>query len=249
LFKAGGNKMSVDFVELRRDFEIRYSEDLNSMKEEFNNSPAQGKGVKLPKDGTKKSKTLFYLYINRGRIVEKNTLDNLFSPGIDNQNGRHLGRQNGFNILQGRDEHNGERLRTGTYVFVSFNEINNGWNLNRRKIDPNINWDQLKQIYENKCACCGNLEGESCKYDRNKFVVLEKGHMNPNLPLNMENIIPICSYCNRFYKNRVCFNNQGLVTHFKFKRKWLSVWGTFCSDEGINKQTYFFEGSMLPCKT
>lgn len=215
--------MSIDFEELRRSFENNYLSILGNMKEDFNNSQAQSEGVKLPRDGTKKSKTLVFLWQHRGEQVAKKILDNLFSRGIDNQNARHLGRQNGFNILQWGDEYNGERLRSGIYVFTSFDETHYAWNLDRRRSNPNINWDQLKLLYRSKCAHCGNTEGENCKFDEDRIVALERGHKNPDFPLDMENIIPLCRYCNRHYQNKVRFNTQGLVTHFKCDNDWISL--------------------------
>lgn len=193
------------------------------MKEDFEGSQAQSEGVKLPRDGTKKSKTLVYLWQYRGEKVGKKILDNLFSCGIDNQNARHLGRQDGFSILQWGDKNNGERLKSGIYIFTSFNETHYAWNLDRRCSNPNINWDKLKSLYKNECAHCGNIEGEICKFDNDRIVVLERSHKNPDLPLNMENIIPLCRYCNRHYQNKVCFNNKGLVTHFKCDNEWISL--------------------------
>jgi len=215
--------MSINFEELRKNLEDNYLDILNNMKDDFEDSHAQNEGVKLPRDGTKKSKTLAYLWQHKGEKVEKKILDNLFSRGIDNQNARHLGRQDGFYILQWGDKYNGDKLQSGIYVFTSFNAIHYAWNLDRRRSDPNINWDQLKLLYRNKCAHCGNIEGESCKFDEDRIAVLERGHKNPDLPLNTENIIPLCRYCNRHYQNKVNFNNQGLITHFKCDNEWISL--------------------------
>jgi len=215
--------MTINFEEIRRNFENDYLDILNSMKKDFEGSQAQNEGIKLPRDDTKKLKTLVYLWQHTGEKVEKKILDNLFSCGIDNQNARHLGRQNGFNILQWGDKYNEEKLQSGVYVFTSFNEIHYAWNLDRRRIDPNIDWDELKLLYKNECAHCGNIEGESYKFDENKDVIIVKGHKNPDLPLNIENIIPLCLYCNRHYQNKVKFNTQGLITHFKSDNEWISI--------------------------
>lgn len=215
--------MNINFEELRKIFENNYLYNLNNMKSDFEGSYAQIKGVKLPRDGTQKSKTLVYLWLHKGKKVDKKTLDNLFSCGVDNQNARHLGRQNGFSILQWGDKFNEEKLNSGIYIFTSFNEIHYGWNLDRRRIDPNINWNQLKLLYKNKCAHCGSIEGESCESDKNMDVVIVKGHKNPDLTLNIENIIPLCLYCNRYYQNKVKFNTQGLITHFKYENEWISI--------------------------
>jgi biotin synthase-related radical SAM superfamily protein len=36
--------------------------------------------------------------------------------------------------------------------------------------------------------------------------------MNPNLPLEIGNIIPQCSWCNRPYRNYFCFDETGRVS-------------------------------------
>ena len=199
------NKMNIEEI---KKFIAEYPEIHENMVKDFEGSKAQEKGIKLPRVGTKKSITLTYLWQHRGEKVEKTTLDNLFVPGIDNQNARHSGRQNGFNILQWGDTFNGEKLKSGIYVFTSFNETHYAWTLNRRRMDPNINWDELKLLYGNKCAHCGSVEGKNYDFDKDRIVVLERGHKNPNLPLSIGNIIPLCLYCNRHYQNGVIFNTR-----------------------------------------
>lgn len=215
--------MSEKFSVIREDFDKNYSNILKEMKEDYRNSKAQKEGTKIPKDGTKKSKTLAYLWQHRGEIVPKTILNNLFNPGCDNQNARHLGRQDGFNILQWGDKYGEERLSSGTYIFTSFEETHSAWSLNRRRCDPAIDWETLKLLYDYKCACCTCIEGKSCKFNKEKILTLEKGHRDPDLPLEKENIIPLCQDCNRYYQNKVKFNSQGLITHFRGKDGWSSL--------------------------
>ena len=48
---------------------------------------------------------------------------------------------------------------------------------------------------------------------RNNLVVaLQQGHMNPRLPLSLDNTIPQCQYCNQQYLDYFCFNEHGRVT-------------------------------------
>lgn len=71
-------------------------------------------------------------------------------------------------------------------------------------------FEDLKQVYGNKCATCGIEEGK--KDTRNEeLVVLQKGHMNPRKPLTLENTIPQCQYCNQTYKDYFLFNEYGRV--------------------------------------
>ena len=71
-------------------------------------------------------------------------------------------------------------------------------------------FDDLKIVYENKCATCGIDEGK--KDTRNGLVVaLQQGHMNPRKPLTLDNTIPQCQYCNQQYLDYFCFNEHGRV--------------------------------------
>lgn len=72
------------------------------------------------------------------------------------------------------------------------------------------NFDDLKIVYDNKCATCGIQEG--IKDTRlNVIVKLQQGHMNPRNPLIIENTIPQCQYCNQTYKDYFVFNEYGRV--------------------------------------
>lgn len=72
------------------------------------------------------------------------------------------------------------------------------------------NFAELKWAYGNKCATCGQEEGK--KDPRNEeIVVLQQGHMNPRMPLTLENTIPQCQYCNQTYKDYFMFNEHGRV--------------------------------------
>lgn len=52
-------------------------------------------------------------------------------------------------------------------------------------------FEDLKIVYEGKCATCGIEEGK--KDTRNELIVsLQQGHMNPRKPLTLENTIPQC---------------------------------------------------------
>jgi hypothetical protein len=72
-------------------------------------------------------------------------------------------------------------------------------------------WEQLKKNYNYSCATCNNTENEPDRYDENKITKLEKGHMNPKLPLTLGNTIPHCSECNSQYKDKFIFNKLGRI--------------------------------------
>ena len=75
------------------------------------------------------------------------------------------------------------------------------------------NFDDLKSVYDNRCATCGTKEGEpSIRYGEDK-VVLQQGHMDPSQSAtDIKNIIPQCQYCNRAYRNLYVFDDKGRVS-------------------------------------
>jgi len=46
---------------------------------------------------------------------------------------------------------------------------------------------------------------------RDSTVILEKGHIDPNKPAVLENIIPQCRICNRTYKDNFVYDENGYI--------------------------------------
>lgn len=185
----------------------------NDMKISFEQSPIYNIGIKLPKQNTQKSETLLYFFNNVNKILKKSDIErevclSLNIPTKDIQDVRHLSKQNGFNILQGGEEFRGVVLKRGEYCFLGFNEPNKYWSFSRRSCD--VDFDELKKKYNYSCATCGAKENTKHRYTNQK-VTLERGHMNPNKELTIDNIIPQCEYCNTRYKNKFIFDELGGV--------------------------------------
>ena len=77
----------------------------NDLTKEFEASALSTSGVRLPRENTQKGQVLLYLYQKLGRIVtkteaEKVVCERLNIQSKDLQSLRHLGKQDGFNILQ-----------------------------------------------------------------------------------------------------------------------------------------------------
>ncbi len=72
-------------------------------------------------------------------------------------------------------------------------------------------------MYGCKCACCGSKEGEPMSRS-NGITKLEKGHMNPDLPLNYNNTIPQCQYCNGASLDKRMYNKKGETIAIKDKK-------------------------------
>ena len=83
-------------------------------------------------------------------------------------------------------------------------------------------WDEKKEMYDNKCATCGSKEGESHNHT-NKIVKMEKGHKDPELDLTIENTIPQCNYCNKRFKDIYKFDNFGLPVMIKLENVWYNI--------------------------
>tara|TARA_B100001094_G_C18025443_1_gene717345 strand:+ start:301 stop:960 length:660 start_codon:yes stop_codon:yes gene_type:complete len=185
-----------------------------TMRKEYTSSPLSGLGVKLPKEGTQKGQTLLFLYEKKGEIIskemaEKCVFSRMKKQPKDLQSLRHLGKQDGFNILQGGQEYAGVVLKRGEYVFVGFDKPNEFWGFTRRD-ETGLDWESLKAKYGHACATCGASEGGKHRYT-NQIVVLEKGHMDPSKPMSDDNIIPQCKDCNKVAKNDLVFDQCGRV--------------------------------------
>lgn len=187
--------------------------DWDKMVQEFRNSAIKDK-VRLPRKGTQNGEVLLYYWQNKNKIllkenIERVVCDRLGIPTKDIQAVRHLGKQNGFDILQQGSIHNGQKLRRGSYVFKGFGSVNSYWGLTRRD-ESDLDWANLKEKFNHCCATCGSKEGRPHKKTK-EITVLQKGHMNPLLEMTNDNIIPQCSYCNQVYKDKFVFDSVGNV--------------------------------------
>lgn len=73
-------------------------------------------------------------------------------------------------------------------------------------------FDDIKNIYDYRCATCGAKEGHpSYRYGEDK-VALQRGHKDPWKPDTKDNIIPQCQFCNRAYRGDFVFDNKGRVS-------------------------------------
>lgn len=183
------------------------------------------KGVVLPKlqdlNGryTKNALALVclaYGYPNT-KVVSKEELTSfikLYYPQVtDVQQGRHLGMQGGWNIISGqRGDFYGadKRIPAGTYKLVDLKNSHPAF-LKSRREGFKGNFEKLKSMYDYRCACCGAKEGEKHWLRKGVIVQLQKGHMNPNLPLTDGNIIPQCQICNRADRDRWIYDKTGRV--------------------------------------
>ena len=172
--------------------------------------------VKFPnwRTGNKPSRNavaLCALYKYQNQTVTKAELTAImrsFFPDTDDvQQARHLGRQNGFWIESGT--RGDSDVKPNEYRLVSVIEPYPGWN--GRRSGQNLNFDDLKAEYGNRCATCGSKQGEPQFHNPSVTTSLQEGHMDPRNRSLQGNAIPQCGECNRAYRDWYIFDANGRV--------------------------------------
>jgi len=161
-------------------------------------------GVKFNfKESSDSYKVLNLLYQHKGVWLTKSQIARLIGyTGSDLQTPRHLGKQSGWYV---------EQDGKGSYRLVTTKEPHPSFAVKKRLNELNSSdFAEMKKAYDNRCATCGEKEGERHRYEHGK-VVLEKGHMDPRKDMSSENIIPQCNYCNKFYGEKFVFDRCGRV--------------------------------------
>lgn len=182
------------------------------------------KGVKLPrlkraKGFTKDTLVLVYLahgypktrWVTKAKLTE--FVRQFYPETPDVQSGRHLGMQSGFYIVSTRRGNLDvpENLRgVSAYRLVSLEESHPSFRSKRQKA-ADMDFEKLKETYGYRCATCGSKEGEPNLRYTKVITRLQKGHMNPNKPLEPGNIIPQCDTCNRADGGKWVYDERGRV--------------------------------------
>lgn len=182
------------------------------------------KGVQLPQlyrgsEYTKDALVLVYLARNypKTSVVTKEDLTEFirkfYRTVNDVQQARHLAAQKGWYILSGtRKDLASIELQAGQYKLVSLEEPYPDFTAGRRiEIEGDDYFEELKKLYDYRCATCGSKEGEPNYNWKNTKTVLQKGHMDPSKPLEPGNIIPQCEKCNRADRNYWVYDPKGRV--------------------------------------
>ena len=170
-------------------------------------------GIPLPKSGTAKSLQLAILKHFEKHAVHKQHISELIAKLTGNpptdQQVRHLKAQDSWHILNRGDAYRNRYAPEGCHVLITTKQPFPGTR-HRRNVVSRGDWNEILQEYDNACASCGTKIGEQHRFDAS-FVVetLEKGHMDPNKPLEAGNIIPQCRWCNRTARGDFTFDAQG----------------------------------------
>jgi hypothetical protein len=184
-----------------------------------NNAPKHVHVPALYKNGgmTVAGLMLVYFVKNMGKICMKKDLMMYleeFGISCSDPQPRHIGMQWGYEFLIHRSWHPRAKrtLKAGEYCLMAFKKASTFCALHRRGSVSNSTFRNLVKAYHCMCAVCGSKENE--KHNKNESIItsLEKGHCDPTKPLNLDNCIPICKICNRAYKNKFCFNKNGMIT-------------------------------------
>jgi len=174
-------------------------------------------GVKLPRKNTAKYYQLAVLKCFEGKAVHKDDIASLLKKlngeTATDQQIRHLKTQGGWFILNRGDFHIVDRKEVfnpeGCHVLITTQKPY-GATIRRREIVKTGIWEEILSQYDHTCASCGTKIGESHRFDPSlKVESLEKGHMDPNKPLEKGNIIPQCRWCNKTARGDFTFDEQG----------------------------------------
>ena len=168
-------------------------------------------GVKWPQVGTNKQvwlAVLFHGYKNcPGVMINKNQIAkivNAHMPGsATDQQVRHLKRDGWYLKNDGKGGHALNPYKVST-EFVKDS-------IKRTDLLKDKNFQEIKEIYGNRCATCGAQEGDTNWRYGDDLVKLQKGHKDPSKPSVAENIIPQCQFCNRAYQDYYVFDDKGRV--------------------------------------
>jgi len=173
--------------------------------------------TKPPMFGTNTSMIYLYAYCHIGHAFNgKDALEfasNILNKKVtDAQSLRHMSNVNGYNARSRNGAMpDGTKLKPSYYALLDMNLTAPDWKNNRAVAVTTGNWDAVKHHYKFRCACCGSEENKPNNRKRGTITVLEKGHMDPEKPLEAGNIIPQCQICNKPYRDNVVFDANGYV--------------------------------------
>jgi hypothetical protein len=175
--------------------------------------------VKLPKKGSSGALHLIFLKKHEGKLVHKDTIStfvNSVNPNAGkDQQVRHLSAK-GWYILNKGDKliREDKTVQSGFHMLVTTEspKPNFLWRAYKRAGRVSAqNFEQLKVVYDFRCATCGSLEGKPHFLDQNQRTKLQQGHMDPHKQLTLDNSIPQCQICNQAYKDDFVFNIKGRI--------------------------------------
>lgn len=178
----------------------------------------QSLGVRMPSEGTHKALHLIYLHKYLGQLVHKDTISAFVrsvnpAAGTDQQV-RHLAADGWYVLNRGNAISEDERVPNGYHMLRTVTTVKPDFlhrRLRRLGRVAATTFEELKAVYDFRCATCGDREGGRPRLNPDSVVELEQGHMHPGRPLALDNVIPQCQYCNRTYRDNFIFDRDGRV--------------------------------------
>lgn len=196
---------------------------------------------------TKDALVLIYLARNYPNTlpVSKNELTffvrRFYPETPDVQQGRHLGKQNGYNILSGTRGNINSDIQPGYYKLVTLENPYPDYSPTRRTGIKASTFDIIKNKYKNKCAVCGSEEGRPHNFRTNEITKLQMGHMDPSLPLEEGNIIPQCQVCNRPDREKWIYDRFGRVIGVALTEDGKRIVEKYFKKASKNTREYFLD--------
>lgn len=174
--------------------------------------------VKIPKETSNKFLQLLCLRIYQNKFVSKEVISTFVryynkNASVDQQS-RHLGTQDFFYVLNANEKviSTGMTVPIGYHILITLEQphpkhiLYSHKRAGRHKAE---NFQQIKQVYNNRCITCGSIEEKPHFHNPSIKTVLQQGHMDPMQKLTIENTIPQCQLCNQIYKNYFVFDEKG----------------------------------------
>ncbi len=176
-------------------------------------------GVKFPKKNTTKALWLIFLRKYQGRPIHKDTISSFVETVLPkagkDQQVRHLA-ADGWYVLNRGDKvpKKSNTVASGYHMLITIESPKPTFLFKSLKRAGRLaakDFEQLKAVYDFRCATCGSQEGKPNFLEPDKRTALQQGHMNPNKSLTLENSIPQCQVCNGVYKDDYVFDAKGRV--------------------------------------
>lgn len=186
--------------------------------------------------------TFVYLGMNLNKVVEKkDILAFLTRHGCNTTDlqPRHLGMQYGLSVIgmNGIHKKSGKHLRAGQFCLDSLVKAHPASYAcaHRQSNMTAIEFTALKKKYKNRCACCGSTENDANLKNPKVLTTIQKGHIDPRLPLIAKNCIPMCQVCNSVYRDKFVFTRRGFIKCVLPKSRPNSA-STFSRTKGVKSQ-------------
>lgn len=173
-------------------------------------------GVMLPANWSLPFYWLIYLRKYKWILVHKDTIASFvasFRPDAwRDQQIRHLAAKWWYILNKGEKLMNVDDIvPSGFHVLITtdspkptfiYKSLKRSWRV------AAASFEQLKAVYDFRCATCWSQEGRPHLIEPDKRTSLQQGHMDPFQSLTLTNTIPQCQVCNQVYQDKYVFDTK-----------------------------------------